>query len=375
MAGPELTRAVSRRSVAASCLAVAAGIAAAACAAPADPDPSRATAAASASDRTPDASGSPLRGPASPAGTDPPATPSQSLVSVSHPAGPWTALSSAPAALTEVAAAAFEGRVWVVGGLDAGGQPSARVMRYDPDADAWDDGPPLPVPIHHATLVAAEDGLYVMGGFTAPYGPGDLAPTEAVWRIANPGGTWEAGPALPGARGAGAATWDGARLLFGGGVGPAGVAGDVWALEEGEWSHVGSLSLARQHLAATSDGRGEAWFLGGRIVSLAQNVGIVDAVEGGVVRRLPAVIEPRSGLGAFWAPSGACAAGGETPGGTVTTVQCVDADSAVTDLPPLGVARHGVGAAALDGVAYVMLGGREPGLYVSETAEALTLGP
>ena len=284
-------------------------------------------------------------------------------------------VSPAPAALTEVAAAPFAGRVWVAGGLQAGGQPSARVMRYDPASDTWEDGPPLPVPIHHGTLVAGDDGLYVIGGFTAAYGAGDLAPSDGVWRISEADETWEAAPALPAPRGAGAATWDGRRLLFGGGVGPAGVARDVWALEDGEWRHVGSLSLARQHLAATSDGRGQAWFLGGRIVSLAENVGIVDHVAGDVVTRLDASIEPRSGLGAFWSASGACAVGGETPGGTVATVECVDAGGAVRDLPPLGVARHGVGAAVLDGVAYAMLGGRVPGLYVSEIAEVLVLGP
>jgi len=110
-------------------------------------------------------------------------------------------------------------------------------------------------------------------------------------------------------------------------------------------------------------------------VSLAENVGTVDQAGLDGVRGLEASIEPRSGLGAFWAPSGACAVGGETPKGTVGTVQCVADDGRVVALPPLGVPRHGVGAAVLDGVAYAMLGGREPGLYVSDAAESLTLGP
>lgn len=38
----------------------------------------------------------------------------------------WTRLTPAPLALTEVAAAAHQGRVWVAGGLDASGAASAR---------------------------------------------------------------------------------------------------------------------------------------------------------------------------------------------------------------------------------------------------------
>lgn len=91
---------------------------------------------------------------------------------------------------------------------------------------------------------------------------------------------------------------------------------------------------------------------------------------------MPAAVTPRSGIGAFWWPSlGSCAAGGETPGGTLSSVECIDADGAVTELPPLGVSRHGVGATVLDGIAYVMLGGEEPGLFVSDVAEGLRLAP
>src|SRR3954447_26232450 len=53
----------------------------------------------------------------------------------------WTRLSPAPIALTEVAAAAHEGRVWIAGGLDASGGASARVLEYDPSTDSWSDGP------------------------------------------------------------------------------------------------------------------------------------------------------------------------------------------------------------------------------------------
>lgn len=143
----------------------------------------------------------------------------------------WTRLAPAPQALTEVAATAFADLVWVIGGLDARGQPIASVLHYEPVAEAWTIGPSLPQPLHHAAVAAADDAVYVLGGYTKPFGAGDLSPTNAVWWIDRADGTWESAPELPGPRGAGAAAWDGQRLVFAGGIAPDGVADEVWALE------------------------------------------------------------------------------------------------------------------------------------------------
>ena len=79
-------------------------------------------------------------------------------------------------------------------------------------------------------------------------------------------------------------------------------------------------------------------------------------------------------MAAFWWPSlGACLAGGESPGGTNPQVECMDAAGTVAVLPDLGVARHGVGAAVVDGMAYVVLGGRQPGLFTSDVSERFDL--
>jgi hypothetical protein len=47
----------------------------------------------------------------------------------------------------------------------------------------------------------------------------------------------------------------------------------------------------------------------------------------------------------------------------------------VTTLPPLNEPHHGHGAAVVDGIAYVLLGGPEPTLSADSTVEALTLTP
>jgi hypothetical protein len=57
---------------------------------------------------------------------------------------------------------------------------------------------------------------------------------------------------------------------------------------------------------------------------------------------------------------------------TGRSVECIGAVTTTT-LPGLTVPRHGLGAAFVDGRAYVVLGGPRPGLTVSAVVEMLDL--
>ena len=149
--------------------------------------------------------------------------------------------------------------------------------------------------------------------------------------------------------------------------------GEVFALEGGEWVELGVLARPREHLAATSDGEGRVWVMGGRQGGLDRNVGDVEVVQGRSVE-LVASLTPRGGVAAFFAPGiGACLTGGEAPSFALTTVECVDAGGRVTAFPFMLQARHGHGAGVVDGVAYALLGGDVPGLDATPTAEMLGL--
>jgi hypothetical protein len=286
----------------------------------------------------------------------------------------WTRAAPAPVALTEVAAAVHDGRIWVVGGMDSQGRGVDLVQIYDPGSDTWSAGPAVPVPIHHGALVADDRGLLLVGGYAGV----DGRPTDAVWRLAADGTTWVEGEPLLEARAAGAAAWDGRdQVLYGGGVGPAGVSATVFArAADGRgWRELAQLSTPREHLAATSFRAGSVTFLGGRVGGLDGNLGTIDIVSSadGVVGRAEDLTEPRGGIAAFSTPTlGDCAVGGEGPAGTFGAVECVDAVERTT-LPGLTVPRHGLGAVALDGRAYVLLGGPQPGLTVSDVVEVLDL--
>ncbi len=132
----------------------------------------------------------------------------------------WQPKAAAPSARTEVAAGVLDERIWVVGGLtDAGA--SAEVAVYDPAADRWAGGPAIPEPRHHTAAAGDGERLWVVGGYT-----NDRAPTDTVWTLEKD--AWTPGPALPEPRAAGALAWDGERLVYAGGVGPGGLAGDVF---------------------------------------------------------------------------------------------------------------------------------------------------
>lgn len=282
----------------------------------------------------------------------------------------WTLGPTAPIALTEVAAAAHRGRIWVAGGLDADGGISSAVFVFDPESNRWDDGPALPEPIHHAALVSDGDALWLIGG----YAGGFDAPTAAV-RILEEGAIqWLEHVALPEPRAAGAAAWDGTAIVYGGGVEPGSVASEVLAQRDHGWETIGRLSKPREHLAAASDGAGQTMFLGGRVGGLGGNLATVDLVAAGTVRTIGDLPTSRGGVAAFWWPSvGACLVGGESPGGANAEVECVTPDGRQTRLGNLAVARHGLGVVVLDGAAWALLGGPEPGLFVSDVVETLPL--
>jgi hypothetical protein len=262
-------------------------------------------------------------------------------------------------------------RIWVAGGLRTDGSASEAVEVYDPRTDSWSGGPALPEPIHHSALVTDGERLWLVGGYVG----NDLAhPTAAVRRLDPGADAWVDERPLPEPRAAGAAAFDGTRIVYAGGVEPDSVAVEVFVLDPDGWRVLGRLSKPREHLAATTDGAGRTFVLGGRVGGLDRNLATVDLVEADSVRYVGDLPTPRGGVAAFWWPSlGACLAGGESPGGTNPQVECMAADGTVRSLPDLGVARHGIGAAVVDETAYVLLGGLEPGLFTSQVVESLPL--
>ncbi len=224
--------------------------------------------------------------------------------------------------------------------------------------------------MHHAALVSDGDRLLLIGGYL---GSEFNRPTDLVLVLADDEGAWTEGPPLPAARAAGAAAWDGERVVYAGGVGD-GVHADVYGLTGEAWDRIGAMATPREHFAAASDLEGRTWLLGGRASGLDSNMATVELVAGSDITMLDSLPTPRGGVAAFFDPAlGACLTGGEAPDRAYTTVECIGADGAITTLPELLEPHHGHGAAVVDGLAYVLLGGPEPMLTASATVEVLSL--
>ena len=282
----------------------------------------------------------------------------------------WQVLGPAPIERIEMATAAHRGEIWLIGGLNADGSATAQTWTFDPSSGEWTEGPAVDEPIHHAAAVSTGDELYVIGGYV---GNAFDRPRTTVLVLNEGARGWRVATELPAPRAAGAAAWDGSRIVYAGGVG-VGVVADVLALtpDDGEWVRIGAMRAPREHLSAASDGEGRVWLLGGRSLTLDTNTGAVDLVEGLVVSRVAELPTPRGGAAAFHLPGlGACLAGGEQPDRALDAVECVNADGSAQTLPPLALAVHGHGAAVVDGAAHVMLGGPQPLLTVSDTVQRL----
>lgn len=272
---------------------------------------------------------------------------------------------------TEVVGAFWNGRVVVVGGLLQDGSASPQVDLYDPAADTWTSGPPLPVGLHHAGAGVLGDRVYVVGGYSGAA----WAPQETVYSLGPGESEWRLEPPLTGPRGALAVASMGDALVAVGGVGSGGVV-RTEILEQGAaaWRVGPDLRTRREHLAATAAG-GRAYAIAGRDGTLESNRDSVESLAIGDTawREEPALNDSRGGIGAASPGGRPCVAGGEAPmGRTIRSVECLEGGAWVV-VAELEVPRHGVAVVAVENRLHVIGGGPKPGLFVSDVHEVFAL--
>jgi hypothetical protein len=310
----------------------------------------------------------------------PPAEPT----TVGPTAGVWKKLAPLPTPRTEIAVAEASGFIYVVGGFEADGSVSRRVEVYDPREDTWSEAPPLPQPRHHAT---AYGGAYliVAGGYIGQ----SKKPTASVLRYDPGNEAWTELSPLAEARGAAGI----AGSYVAGGIGEEGASlNSTEHYLSGTWESAGSLRAPRDHLAVATapfcygdDCRTRVYAIGGRRHgNVERNLDANEWTEHGVWRLAARMPTARSGLTA--AGTGGCgtcefdprvfALGGEGPDHTFDANEVYDPyrDSWST-AAPMPTARHGLGAVFYHEVIYVIGGGPNPGLSVSDANEAYTPGP
>ena len=283
-----------------------------------------------------------------------------------------TGAAELPLRFTEVAGTMWEGRIVVVGGLDAGGEASDRTYIYDPEADSWASGPNLLVGLHHTAVTTLGDRVYVVGGYSG--GERGWVPEAAVWSLGPGDESWLAEPDLATARGALAVVSMGDRLLAIGGVGPdAEYLASTEVLEPGdsEWQPGPELAEPREHLAATSAGD-RVYAIAGRTGGMDTNKSSVEVLVSEEWDEAPSLNFTRGGIGAATVDGMPCVAGGEEPEGTIGTVECL-VDGTWQVVAELEVPRHGLAVVAMEGAIHVIGGGPSPGLATSGAHEVIVV--
>ncbi len=277
-----------------------------------------------------------------------------------------------PVPRTEVTGAVWDGRIVAVGGLDANGAALPHVHFYDPDADRWDEGPELPVALHHTAVETLGDRVYVVGGYSIQGGA--WVAEAAVWSLGPGEDAWREEPPLATPRGALAVASTGDQLVAIGGVDPARqVLTSTEILEEGAdgWEPGPELATPREHLDATAVGD-EVYAIAGRAGGFDTNRASVEVLRDGGWVEAPPLEHSRGGIGADTVDGVPCVTGGEEPEGTIATVECLVGDSWQV-VAELEVARHGLVVAALDGELHVAGGGPDPGLTISDVHEVIPI--
>lgn len=276
------------------------------------------------------------------------------------PAAGW---SSGPAVGTgpiqEIAVVALNQKIYVIGGFDAQARVVNRVSAFDPATGAWAAVAPIPARMHHANAAVLDGKIWVVGfldGLT-------FSADRRAFVYDPAADAWSPGPDLPPMFGRGAAgtVAIGRKIYVVGGLSGRAVYPFVHAydVDAGAWERLPDLPTIRDHMAIGAVA-GKIVVAGGRAGDINSHVDRVD------------VFDPAVGEWTIGAPMptsrGGCAAavvgdelvviGGEgnrgDPSGVYAAVEAYDAvNDAWRSLDPMPVPKHGMWAAAIDGVIYV----------------------
>jgi len=303
--------------------------------------------------------------------------------------GRWVPRAALPIPRSEMAwATAAMGRMHVVGGYGEGAVNRDYHHIYDPKADRWLDGAPLPRGANHVAVTAEGGRVYALGGFVEQNRRSDT--NAYVYDIAT--NRWTAIAPLPRPRGAAAAVMlDGSLHLIGGASEPAAERAsvswhEVYDPKADRWSSRKPLPGARDHVGCVSHGN-QIHVIGGRFNTFEYNTDLhhvyLPTRDTWELRSPLPTARSGHGLvvyrGRFFAMGGE---GGILVNGVPRQAKVfgqMESYDPVDDTwqrhSPMTTPRHAVGAAVIGDWIYVAGGGAVLGGAVqSAVHEAFTLG-
>jgi N-acetylneuraminic acid mutarotase len=297
--------------------------------------------------------------------------------------GSWRIAAPMPTKRTEIAAAALDGKIYVVGGFE---KPSlANVMNftitpsvemYDPVIDRWTSKAPMPVGLHHVGIGVADGRLYVIGGYSKS-GLSVWNPVATVYAYDPVTDSWSERASMPTARGALSVTEHQGKLYAIGGYDRKGNNAQVEAYDpvRNVWAIRAPLPTPRDHLAGATVG-GQIYAIGGRVNGdYSQNLVVTERYDPAADRwtRVSDLPTARSGITAAVVEGRIYVFGGEGDAGTFRENEAYDpARDTWRRMEPMPTARHGLGSAVVPGRIYLIGGGPTPGGSFSDLNEVFT---
>lgn len=273
--------------------------------------------------------------------------------------GQWQPFASMTMPRQETAIVAADGQLFVLGGF-VGAQVVDLVEVYDPEADAWSTGTPLPVPMHHINAAVVGSQIYVAGFLQTL----QFTPDPRMFVFDTSTETWTEGVSLPVGREVGAsgvAVTEDRLYVYGGLQASQPVASAQYFDLAGDlgWVPIADLPIGRDHMYGAAAG-GEVFAVGGRSGGIAAHSTEVlrydpDADAWTAVAPMPT---SRGGMAGAVLGGWIFVAGGEgnaeRGSGVFDVFEAYDpaADTWFT-LDPMLTPRHGMGAATIDGRIYV----------------------
>jgi N-acetylneuraminic acid mutarotase len=282
---------------------------------------------------------------------------------------------------SEITAAVLNGKIYVIGGLNAAGKNLADVEVYDQGTDKWSNTTiaPLPESRDHAAAAAYNGKLYVVGGYDNMRKPSNKL---FVYDPAN--NKWQEGRSMPTVRGALTAAFiNGTLYAIGGNSTNPLNTNEAYDPQNNTWIEKAPMPTARHHHAsAIADGK--LYVFGGRqldnstksfIVTLDKNE-MYDPQKNTWITLEP-MPSKRGGLAAANSSNGQInVIGGEIPPGSNETIRMFynnekydPKSNKWTSEPPMPTARHGLAAETIGDKIFVIGGATNPGLGASNINE------
>lgn len=272
-----------------------------------------------------------------------------------EPASQWRSLPDAPTARLMMAWTVLDDKIWIMGGL-RDGVGLQTVESYDPHTGAWQTGPPLPIPLHHAVAATYRGEVVVIGGTS------DQLAEASNKVFALRGGSWAALPSLTHARAAPAAAVVGDKLVVVGGQNAKQLVAQTEVFDGTSWKDAPALPTPREHLAAVSDGT-YVYAIGGRFLSADKNSSAFERFDPAsqTWTKLVGMPTPRGSYGATYLNGRIVVVGGEEPTQVLGVAEMYDiADGKWTTLAAMPTPRHAEVVATVGNTVYCIGGANRP---------------